>query len=129
RSNLGMPESLVPIFIACQILDAIVTEIQDGTKSESALDDETTWEGHIDVMVGILTREDPGGVDEEKRQRIVDATQELRRTEGAELHNISALTGGLIAQEALKVLTRQYVPLDNTCVFDGIRSRSEMNRL
>lgn len=129
RSNLGMPESLVPIFIACQILDAIVTEIQDGTKSESALDDETTWEGHIDVMVGILTREDPGGVDEEKRQRIVDATQELRRTEGAELHNISALTGGLIAQEALKVLTRQYVPLDNTCVFDGIRSRSEMYRL
>lgn len=129
RNNLGMPESLIPIFIACQILDAVVTEIQDGTQDESALDDEVVWEGHINAIIDILNRDDPTGVDDEKRQQIVDATQELRRTEGAELHNISALTGGLVAQEVLKVLTRQYVPLDNTCVFDGVHSRSEMYRL
>jgi amyloid beta precursor protein binding protein 1 len=57
------------------------------------------------------------------------AAQELRRTEGGELHNISSLTGGLVAQEALKVITRQYVPLDNTCVFNGIHSSSAMYKL
>ena len=25
-----------------------------------------------------------------------------------------------MAQEAIKVITRQYIPLDNTCVYDGV---------
>lgn len=49
---------------------------------------------------------------------------ELARSGGAELHNIAALSGGLIAQEVIKVITRQYVPVDNVCVFDGVGSRS-----
>ena len=49
--------------------------------------------------------------------------QELGRTAGGELHNISALTGGMIAQEVIKVITKQYIPFDNTCVFDGIASK------
>lgn len=129
RNSLRMSESLIPIFLACEILDAIVTEIQEGKRDESALDDDATWNGHIGTTVDVLTREDPAAVDDEMRQRIMDATQELRRTEGGELHNVSALAGGLVAQEVLKVLTRQYVPLDNTCVFDGVHSRSEMYRL
>lgn len=48
------------------------------------------------------------------------------RAGGAELHNISSLSGGLIAQEAIKVITKQYVPVDNTCVFDGIKSKSSV---
>jgi amyloid beta precursor protein binding protein 1 len=46
------------------------------------------------------------------------------RAGGAELHNIGALTGGMVSQEVIKVITEQYVPVDNTCVFDGIRSKS-----
>ncbi|CEQ39396.1 SPOSA6832_00915, partial [Sporobolomyces salmonicolor] len=34
----------------------------------------------------------------------------------------SALLGGLVAQEAIKLVTRQYVPLSGTCVWDGVRS-------
>lgn len=49
---------------------------------------------------------------------------ELDRTGAAELHNISALTGGLVAQEIIKILTKQYVPAVNTCVFDGIMSKA-----
>lgn len=48
------------------------------------------------------------------------------RAGGAELHNIASLTGGLIAQEAIKVITKQYVPIDNTCVFDGVKSKSSI---
>ncbi|BGP02964.1 NEDD8-activating enzyme E1 regulatory subunit [Rhodotorula toruloides ATCC 204091] len=38
------------------------------------------------------------------------------------LPQTSALLGGLVAQEAIKVITKQYIPLNGTCVWDGIRS-------
>lgn len=54
--------------------------------------------------------------------------QEIVRAAGGELHNISALAGGLVAQEVIKVITKQYIPVDNTCVFDGILSKSAVLR-
>ncbi|KAI9039572.1 NEDD8-activating enzyme E1 regulatory subunit [Aspergillus affinis] len=128
RNQLGNEESLMPIYVAFQALDGVVTEVQEKGAAGS-LADETTWNAQVTRIVGALNRDDPSAVDEDAYQRILDAVQELRRTEGGELHNISALTGGLVAQEVLKVLTRQYVPLDNTCIFDGARSRSEMYKL
>ena len=50
------------------------------------------------------------------------------RAGGAELHNIAALTGGLVAQEVIKAVTKQYVPVDNTCIFDGVTSKSSVLR-
>lgn len=128
RSQLGMGDSLITVFIACQILDAVVDEIQSENSTVS-IDDEGLWKSHTERILALLQRDDPTPIDEEVRGSINKAIRELRRAEGGELHNVSALTGGLVAQEALKVLTRQYVPLDNTCVFDGARSRSEMYRL
>lgn len=128
RSQLGVPDSLIPVFISCQILDAVVDEIQS-EGSQVSVDEEGLWKSHTERILALLQRDDPTPIDEEVRESIENAIQELRRAEGGELHNISALTGGLVAQEALKVLTRQYGPLDNTCVFDGARSRSEMFRL
>ena len=61
--------------------------------------------------------------------RIEPILAEFVRAAGAELHNISALTGGMVAQEVIKVLTKQYIPIDNTCVFDGIASKSAVFRL
>jgi len=49
---------------------------------------------------------------------------ETTRAGGAELHNISSFLGGLVAQEVIKVVTRQYVTLNNTCIFDAIKSRT-----
>lgn len=54
---------------------------------------------------------------------------EIVRAAGGELHNISSITGGMVAQEAIKVITRQYVPVDNTCVFDGIRGKVWVGRI
>jgi amyloid beta precursor protein binding protein 1 len=34
------------------------------------------------------------------------------------------MTGGMVSQEVIKVITEQYVPVDNTCIFDGITSKS-----
>lgn len=128
--QLGLPDSLVSVFIATQILDAVVDEIQSSPSNSSlSVDDEGLWKSHTERILALLQRDDPTPLDAEARESIENAIQELRRAEGGELHNIASLAGGLVAQEALKVITRQYVPLDNTCVFDGARSRSEMYRL
>ena len=46
--------------------------------------------------------------------------QEIVRYGGGELHTISALIGGIAAQEAVKIVTHQYIPLNNTFVYNGI---------
>lgn len=65
----------------------------------------------------------------EANERVVQAAQEVVRAGGGELHNVSALTGGMVAQEVIKIITKQYIPVDNTCVFDGIGSRCQVLRL
>jgi NEDD8-activating enzyme E1 regulatory subunit len=51
------------------------------------------------------------------------------RAGGGELHNIASTMGGLVSQEAIKLITRQYIPSDNTCVFDGISSATNVWKL
>ncbi|KAK4867075.1 hypothetical protein LT330_007816 [Penicillium expansum] len=130
RNQLSDPDSLIPIFIATQILDSVVDEIQSSSLEEDrSVDDDGLWNSHTERILALLTAADGSAVCQEARAQIARAIKELRRAEGGELHNISSLTGGLVAQEALKVITRQYGPLDNTCVFDGARSKSEMYKL
>lgn len=45
---------------------------------------------------------------------------EVARCFGAELHNVAAFLGGVASQEALKLLVRQYVPLNSTFVHNAI---------
>jgi amyloid beta precursor protein binding protein 1 len=60
---------------------------------------------------------------------VEQAAQEVARAAGGELHNIAAVMGGMVAQEVIKIVTQQYVPVDNTCIFDGIESRCQVLRL
>ena len=45
----------------------------------------------------------------------------LCRYADSEPHTTAALIGGIAAQEALKLLTRQFMPLDNTVAYCGVR--------
>lgn len=45
-----------------------------------------------------------------------DEASEMVRYAGTELHNVCAFMGGIAAQEVTKILTKQFVPLDNTLV-------------
>lgn len=62
-------------------------------------------------------------------ERLTQVAQELSRAAGGELHNISAVIGGMVAQEIIKIITKQYIPIENTCIFDGIESRCQVLRL
>lgn len=62
-------------------------------------------------------------------QRLLQVAQEVSRSGSGELHNVAAVVGGMIAQEMIKIITRQYVPIDNVCIFDGTESRCQILRL
>jgi len=74
----------------------------------------------ICTEVGLLSGTD-GAWEEEHWDKLEDACAEMVRSGHADLPSTAALLGGLAAQESIKILTRQYIPLDNTCVYDGIK--------
>ena len=43
------------------------------------------------------------------------------RYTSSELHTISAFLGGCAAHEAIKLLTNQFVPINNTLIYDGVK--------
>ncbi|KAI8911111.1 hypothetical protein EDD86DRAFT_204419 [Gorgonomyces haynaldii] len=51
-----------------------------------------------------------------------DQVHEIVRCGGAELHNIASIIGGMASQEIIKLITHQYVPTDNTVIFNGVSS-------
>lgn len=51
-----------------------------------------------------------------------DHASEMVRYFNAELHNIASIIGGVASQECVKLITKQYVPINNTYVFNGIAS-------
>jgi len=103
-----MPPSLLPSYLA---LKAASYELDPPTP-------ETLLNNIIDVVPSA-----------QKNASVISAACEVARAQGGELHNISAVTGGLVAQEVIKIATRQYVPIDNTCIYDGITSRCQVFRL
>ena len=57
-----------------------------------------------------------------------DYVEELVRFGGAELHCIGAVVGGIAAQEAIKLLTRQFVPVPGTLVYNAMACTSTVLR-
>lgn len=80
----------------------------------------------VDDVVSAMTKLAPAAADSPLSR---DVASELCRAGGGELHNVSSATGGMVAQELIKIITKQFIPVDNTCVFDGIRSRCQVFRL
>ncbi len=58
-----------------------------------------------------------------------DFVHEVCRYGGAELHAVAAMVGANAAQECVKLITCQYVPVDNLFVYDGMSSETLMLRV
>lgn len=52
-----------------------------------------------------------------------DILDEHKRVGFQELHSIAAVTGSVAAQEVIKLITQQYVPINGTWIFNGIQSQ------
>ena len=131
-------DSLITIYIALLALDHYMEKTVSSSTSTSDRDileaqqRKLKWSmtQYTDNMIESLKKAVESDADTEAAQeRINNIIMEVARAGPSELHNISALTGGMVAQEVIKVLTKQYVPIDNTCVFDGITSKSAVFKL
>ena len=67
----------------------------------------------------LLLSNDDGDGD---NNNVVRICKELTRYGNAEIHTVASVVGGVASQEAVKILTEQYVPLNNTYVYNGIVS-------
>lgn len=54
-----------------------------------------------------------------------DLISEMTRFGASEIHCVAAFVGGVASQEAIKLITKQFVPLTGTFVFNGIDHKSQ----
>ncbi|KAJ4977165.1 hypothetical protein NE237_002271 [Protea cynaroides] len=55
-----------------------------------------------------------------------DLINEMCRFGAAELHAVAAFIGGIASQEAIKLITKQFVPMSGTFIFNGIDHKSQL---
>ncbi|XP_050248017.1 NEDD8-activating enzyme E1 regulatory subunit AXR1-like isoform X1 [Quercus robur] len=55
-----------------------------------------------------------------------DLINEICRFGASELHAVSAFIGGIASQEVIKLITRQFVPMPGTFIFNGIDHKSQI---
>ncbi|XP_019193637.1 PREDICTED: NEDD8-activating enzyme E1 regulatory subunit AXR1-like isoform X1 [Ipomoea nil] len=55
-----------------------------------------------------------------------DLINEMCRYGAAELHAVAAFIGGIASQEVIKLITRQFVPMPGTFIFNGIDHKSQL---
>ncbi|XP_031278694.1 NEDD8-activating enzyme E1 regulatory subunit AXR1-like [Pistacia vera] len=55
-----------------------------------------------------------------------DLINEMCRFGAAELHAVAALIGGIASQEVIKLITKQFVPMSGTFIFNGIDHKSQL---
>lgn len=55
-----------------------------------------------------------------------DLIYEMYRYGGAELHVVAAMIGGIASQEVIKLITKQFVPMRGTFIFNGIDHKSQL---
>ena len=120
--QLENEESLIPIYLSFLAHNYIYEDSEQIVETQ-------TMNSYLDTFLATL-RSSGGDFDiDAAKERLAPAVAELVRAGGAELHNISAFTGGMVAQEVIKVITKQYIPIDNTCIFDGITSKTAVFKL
>jgi len=52
--------------------------------------------------------------------------KELIRFADSKLHTVASFLGGVAAQEAIKMMIKQYTPLNHTLIYDGIHGTSQV---
>ena len=73
-----------------------------------------------DVWTNIQTLAKENDTDDLLPYLSQDHAIEITKYANYELHSIAAMIGGVAAQEAVKIITHQYIPLNNTYIYNGI---------
>lgn len=96
-----------------------------------ATDDMDADQRQVEIDLNDLKQIAKQMINSDKQQGSVreNILEELARYGASELHSISAFIGGCCAQEAIKLITHQYVPIDNVLLYNGIRQSTNTFKL
>lgn len=61
--------------------------------------------------------------------QLPDYLEEMCRYGAAELHSVAAVIGGAAAQEVIKLVTHQFVPVNNTFLYSGVTGSGSVYQL
>ena len=131
---IGDP-SMLAVVVALRAMESSILPTRGNMRTEKDLESFNSggilgaMQAHVQDSFSLLEKTMPEDQLEGPRNRAMDIVAEIQRSGPVELHNISSLMGGIVAQEIIKVITKQYVPVDNTCIFDGIQSKTAVYRL
>ena len=84
-------------------------------------DDFPALRAEVDSIMSQIAPMDDGSLNLEDKY-----VKEMIRFGDSKLHKISAFLGGVASQEAIKVLIRQYTPMNHALVYDGIHAKAQV---
>lgn len=98
-------------------------------KMRDAVDTSSDEDQLLAMAKSIATSRFSIAEDGDEWEKIEHSVGELVRSGDASLPPTTALMGGVVAQEAIKLITKQYIPADNTVIYDGIQQAVGVFRL
>jgi len=119
----GDEDSLIQWYIALRAADRFREE-RSHWPGQLCGDKEAALAGDL----AALTKMASGIVESYKAEGVTadpKMLEEIVRYGGCELHTTSSVLGGIASQEAVKLLTRQYAPLSNTLIYDGLHGKTQ----
>lgn len=119
-AELEQSNSLMVLYVALRALDRFQSE--HGTQPGDIYVESDT--ARIKTIAGKLLNE--WGINTPFSD---DWAHELCRYGGAEIHSISAFMGGCVAQEVIKLITKQFKPVNNTFIYNAITSETAVFKL
>ncbi|EPS43368.1 hypothetical protein H072_2649 [Dactylellina haptotyla CBS 200.50] len=130
-NEISEPTSLIHYYLGLRAYESFISEesntkrVAPGVEDSSVESDAEKMDKYVtEILDKLSITHSP-----ELLEGTSKAIREIVRVGGGELHNISSLAGGIVSQEIIKVITKQYIPMSNTVVFDGISSRTEVYEL
>eukprot|EP00892_Ulva_mutabilis_P000800 jgi/Ulvmu1/10720/UM068_0005.1 len=97
-------------------------------RAPGAAADTTEWEHDVTLLQqAVVAAAAEMGLPASAAKR--DILQEFCRAAGPTMHTAAAVVGGIAAQEALKTILQQFVPLDGVLVYNGIHACSAVFRV
>ncbi|KAI7863001.1 NEDD8 activating enzyme E1 subunit 1 [Spinellus fusiger] len=100
-----------------------------GCQSGDSKEDVTLLKDAVESVMGTMQLPENKFNDLLQSSAVEKAMINYVRFADRETANLAALIGGLVSQEAIKLITHQYIPINNTCVFNGITSTSSVFEL
>jgi amyloid beta precursor protein binding protein 1 len=121
-SSLSDPESDAVFYILLRAADRFFTLNNrfPGTSSDSFESDSVAFRALFSALVKEF------GIELDNAD---DKVSEILRAGGVQLPNIAAIIGGIASQEIIKLITNQYVPLNNAIIYNGFKSTSSVFKL